>query len=175
VKWQKLMTDSFGQVLAETERMLDGLTKEDLLQQPHRDSNSIGWLVWHLSRVQDSSLAKMMGEDQLWIKDGWYKKFKSKADPNDIGSGHSSAEVAAFQVPDSKTLLGYLRAVSKRTQEYLNSLKAADLDKKVNEPMFQPPPSVGAYLVAVLSDNLQHAGQAGYARGLIKGKGWQPW
>ena len=67
-----------------------------------------------------------------------------------------------------------MRAVAQRTGKYINGLSAADLDKKVDVPHFQPPPSVGAYLVAVLSDNLQHAGQAGYVRGLIKGRGWQP-
>ena len=172
---QTLLNEAYAQVLAEVERALDGLSKTDLLKQPDPDSNSIGWLVWHLTRIQDFGISKLAGEKQLWITEGWHKKFKRKADPRDVGSGHDSAEVAAFQVPDAETLLGYLRAVAKRTEKYINSLSAADLDRKVEDSYFKPPPSVCAYLIGVLSDNLQHAGQAGYVRGLLKGKGWQPY
>ncbi|MBI2850957.1 MAG: DinB family protein [Chloroflexi bacterium] len=174
MKWQKLMADSFDQVQAEAERVLNGLTRDDLLKQPHPDSNSIGWLVWHLTRVQDSSVAQFMGEEQLWVKDGWHAKFNRKPDPKDTGSGHTSRQVAAFRAPNTKTLEEYLRAVSERTRKYIGGLSATDLDKKVEGTPFQPPPSVGVYMVMILSDNLQHVGQAGYARGLLKGKGWQP-
>ena len=175
MKWQKLMTDSFDQVQAEAERVLDGLNASDLCEQPNPECNSIGWLVWHLTRVQDSSIAQFIGEEQLWIKDGWHTRFKRKADPTDTGSGHTPKQVAALRIPDTETLLGYLRAVSARTKNYINRLSAAGLDKKLEGTPFQPPPSIGVYLVMVLSDNLQHVGQAGYARGLLKGKGWQPY
>ncbi len=174
MKCQKLMTDSFEQVLAEVERLLNGLSRDDVLQQPSRDSNSIAWLVWHLTRIQDFCISRLMGEEQLWVKDGWHNRFGRKSDPTDVGSGHGPAEVAALQTPDAETLLDYLRAVAGRTQKYLSSLKASDFDRKVEDSYFKPPPTVGAYLVGVLSDNLQHAGQAGYVRGLIKGQGWQP-
>jgi hypothetical protein len=175
MKWQKLMTDAFEQVQAEAERMLNGLTKADLLKQPDSDSNSIGWLIWHLTRTQDSSIAQFTGEEQLWIKDGWHVKFNRKPDPADTGSGHSSEHVASFRASDAKTLAEYLRAVTERTKKYIGGLSASDLDKKVKGTPFKPAPTVGVYLVMVLSDNLQHAGQAGYVRGLIKGKGWQPY
>src|SRR3990172_7137462 len=105
MKCQKLMTDAFEQVVAEVERLLNGLTRDDVLRQPQRDSNSIGWMVWHLTRIQDFGISKLMGEEQLWIKNRWYSKFNRKRDPRDVGSGHSGAEVSAFQVPDTKTLL----------------------------------------------------------------------
>jgi len=175
MKWQKLMIDSFDQVKTEAERMLDGLTRDEILRQPHKDCNSIGWLVWHLTRVQDSSIAMMMGKEQLWVTGGWHKKFNRKADPQDIGTGHSPEQVAAFRVPDTRTLVEYLRTVAERTEKYISGLSASGLDKKLEDTPFQPPPLVGVYLVMVLSDNLQHVGQAGYVRGLVKGKGWQPW
>ena len=175
MKWQKLMAGSFEQVQAEAERVMDGLTLTDALRQPHPDSNSVGWLVWHLTRVQDSSVAGFMEEEQLWTKDGWAVRFGRKPDPRDTGSGQNSAQVAAFKVKDTSILIDYLRAVSARTSKYINGLSASDLDKKVAGTPFQPPPSVGSYLVMVLSDNLQHAGQAGYVRGLLTGKGWQPY
>ncbi len=174
MKWQKLMLDSFDQVQAEAERMLDGLATKDLLKQPHPDANSVGWLIWHLTRVQDSSISQFTGEEQLWTKDRWYAKFKRKPDAADTGTGHTSEHVATFYAPGTKALTEYLLAVSARTKNYISNLSAEDLNKKVKGTPFKPAPSVGTYLVMVLSDNLQHAGQAGYVRGLITGKGWQP-
>ena len=173
MKWQKLMTDSFDQVEAEVERMVTGLNNNDLLKMPTPDTNSIGWLAWHLTRVQDSSIAQFTGEEQVWIKDKWYAKFKRKSDPADTGSGHTIEQVAAFKAPDAKTIVAYLKAVNAKTRQYLSGLSASDLDKKVKGTPFEPAPTIGTYLVMVLSDNLQHAGQAGYVRGLIHGKGWQ--
>ncbi len=173
MEWQQLMTDGYERVLQILERVLNGLTQDDLRQQPHPDSNSIGWLAWHVARAQDHEISNLIGEEQLWIRDGWCVKFNRKPDPGDMGFGHSSEDIAALEVPAVKTLLEYLGAVLERTKGYINSLSAADLDRQLNEPHFQPLPTVGVRLVSVLSDNLQHAGQAAYLRGLLKGKGWQ--
>ncbi len=71
MEWQELVIDSYGRILEILESALEGLTQDDLNVQPHSDSNSIGWLVWHLTRVQDDHIADLMGEEQLWIEDEW--------------------------------------------------------------------------------------------------------
>jgi hypothetical protein len=113
-----------------------------------------------------------MGGEQLWIKDGWYARFNREPDRKDIGFGHSSDDVAAFKSPGVKILLSYHQAVLERSSRYIRSLSTADLDRELNEPWYQPLPTVGVRLVSVMSDNLQHAGQVSYVRGLLKGKGW---
>ncbi len=170
MKWQQLMTDGYERVRQVLEETLKGLAEDDLNQRPHPDCNSIGWLTWHLTRVQDDHIADLMGEEQLWSRDGWHTKFNRPPNPKDIGWGHSSADVAAFKSPDVKTLLAYHHAVLERTKRYLSTLSAADLDRELNEPWFQPLPTVGVRLISIISDNLQHAGQIGYLRGLLKGK-----
>jgi len=170
--WQELLTDGYGRILQVLEKALDGLTQDDLNQQPHPDCNSMGWLTWHVTRVQDHHIAGLMGEEQLWIKDGWYTRFNRASDPSDIGFGHSLEDVAAFKSPDVTTQLEYHRAVLKRSKRYINGLSAADLDRELNEPWFQPLPTVGVRLVSVMSDGLQHVGQVAYLHGLLKGKGW---
>ena len=90
-----------------------------------------------------------------------------------MGFGHTPEDVRAFRSPDPTTLLEYHGAVLDRSKRYIASLSAADLDRELNEPWFQPLPTVGVRLVSVLSDNLQHAGQVAYLRGLFKGRGWQ--
>ncbi len=172
IEWQELLKDGYGRILQVLEKALGGLSQDDLNQQPHPDCNSMGWIAWHLTRVQDSQIADLMGEKQLWVKDGWYTKFKRASDPADIGFGHSSEDVAAFKPPDIETLLEYHRAILERSKRYIDTLSARELHRELNEPWFQPLPTVGVRLVSIMSDGLQHAGQVAYLRGLLKGKGW---
>jgi len=172
MKWQELVIDGYGRILKMLERSLKGLTPQDLNEQPHPDCNSMGWLAWHLNRLLDEEIARLAGEEQLWVKEGWHAKFDRPADPKDIGFGHTSAEVAAFQSPAVNTFLQYHRAALAQLERYVNTLSAADLDRELDEPWFQPLPTVGVRLVSVMCDGLQHVGQIAYLRGLLKGKGW---
>ena len=172
MEWRELIIDGYGRVLQVLEKALDGLPPDDLNQQPHPDSNSMGWITWHLTRVQDDHIADLIGEEQVWVRDGWYARFNRSPDPKDTGFGHSSEDVATFRLPDAEILLEYHRAVLERTKRYIATLSTTDLDRELNEPWFQPLPTVGVRLVSILSDNLQHAGQVAYLRGQLKGKGW---
>ena len=172
MEWQQLLLDGYGRVLEALEVALKDMGVEDLEWQPRSDCNSMGWLAWHLTRVQDDHIADLMGEEQLWTGDGWCSRFGRPDDATDIGWGHSAEDVAAFRSPDVETLLEYHRSVLERTRGYIGRLSPADLDRELSEPWFQPPPTVGVRLVSVLSDDLQHAGQIAYVRGLLKGRGW---
>ena len=57
-------------------------------------------------------------------------------------------------------------------RELFNTFSPDDLDKIVEGTPFKPPPTVGMSIVGLLSDGMQHAGQAGYVRGLHQGMGW---
>ena len=169
MEWQQLIIDTFEQISQVLKKALDGLTVDDLNQQPHPDCNSIGWLAWHLTRSQDRAIADLMGEGQLWAKDNWHLRFNRPPDPSDTGFGHKLEDLAAFKSPDEQTLLAYHLAVLERTKHYISKLSETDLDRELGHPKF---PTVGARLVAAISDDFQHAGQTAYVRGLLKGKGW---
>ncbi len=171
--WHDLLTDGFNRLPGFLKNVLEGLTKKDLAWQPRPDSNSIGWLVWHLIRQQDAQISALMDEEQLWIKDGWYAKFNRSSDPKDNGFGHTPEQVAAFTPPDTQITLDYLQATVERTKQYFLSLTEDDLDRELDEPWFQPLPTVGVRLISILDDSVIHAGQAAYVRGLRQGKGWQ--
>lgn len=173
MEWYELMADGYNRIPEYLEKVLKGLTQEELDWQPRPDCNSIGWLVWHLTRQQDAQVSALLGEEQLWIKEKWHSRFNRPADPKDMGFGDSPEQVKAFQSPDSQTLLEYNRAVVHRTQQYFFNISKEDLDRELNEPWFQPTPTVGVRLVSILDDSVKHAGQAAYLRGLIQGKGWQ--
>ena len=149
--------------------VLDGLTQEDLNYVPTPDCNSIAWLTWHLTRVQDSVISSLMEKEQRWIVEKWYSNFSRNPDPTDRGVGHSSEDVSNFQSPDSKTLLGYYSAVYKQTKEYISKLSTAELGREIDNPRS---PMVGLRLAGIMNDNIQHVGQIAYLRGMLKGKGW---
>lgn len=169
--WRELIVDGYGRLPELMSEALAGLVIADLDRQPHPDCNSIGWTAWHLTRVQDSQIADLMGVEQLWLKDGWHEKFGRPADPEDTGYGHTPEQVRAFRSPSVKVQLDYLHTVTKRTQRYLASLSPSALDRKLDEPWFKPLPTVGVRIVSILADCHQHAGQASYIRGLLAAQG----
>ena len=168
-----LLLDAFERIRGVLQRTLKGLTLEDIHRQPRPDANSIGWLVWHLTRVQDNGVSGLAGMEQAWISQGWHAAFHMEPDPENEGFGHTPEQVAAFRAPSVQTLLDYHASVIERTKAYVAGLTPADFDRTLDEPQWQPLPTVGVRLVSLIADNLQHAGQAAYLRGLFHGKGWQ--
>lgn len=168
-----LLADGYGRITNSLERTLPGLNVEDLHWQPTPASNSVAWLAWHLTRIHDYHLSDLIGEPQVYISGGWHAKFDRPADPKDFGTGHTPEQVAAFRTPDAETLLGYNRAVLVRSLDYFKTLSPADLDRELDEPRYNPLPTVGVRLISVIGDGMAHAGQIGYLRGLRHGLGWQ--
>jgi hypothetical protein len=169
MKWQALIIDPFKRAGESLKMALADISQDDLNIQPNPDSNSMGWMVWHLSRIQDRAISKMSGKDQAWISGGWYSKFKRSANPEETGFGHSPQDIAGFQSPDAATLLAYYGAVLEGTVRFVSSLTEDELGRKTDHPIF---PTVGEWLAACLFDTVHHYGQVAYLRGLLKGKGW---
>ena len=173
MEWQQLIMDLFLRISQELEKVLEGLTVDDLNQRPTPDCNSIGWLAWHLTRSHDRNITELAAEEQVWIKDKWYTKFNRVPDPADTGFGHSSENVAAFRSPERRILLEYHRAVVKQIERYRSStLSESDLEREVYSPTLHNIATVRARLVGIINEGFQHVGQAAYVRGLLKGKGW---
>jgi hypothetical protein len=169
--WQDLVLDGYGRIMGSLETALKGMTPDDLDWQPRPDCNSMGWLAWHISRLQDSSIASLMAEEQVWTSGRWYARFGRPPDAYDIGFGHTPEQVAAFRSPSAETFLEYHRDVLALARRYISGLSSEELGRELDEPWFQPLPTVGVRLVSVMCDCLKHVGQAAYVRGLLKGKG----
>jgi hypothetical protein len=161
-----LLTDGFGRVRDLVHEVVDGLDPDALGVRPLNTGNSIAWLVWHLTRIQDDHLADAGGYQQSYLADGWRERLGLPFDASDTGYGHSTEHVAAVRVPSGDLLTGYYDAVQTRTTEYLATLSPADLDRVVDQ-RWDPPVTLGVRLISVLGDTLQHAGQAAYVRGLL--------
>jgi uncharacterized damage-inducible protein DinB len=169
-----VIVEALGRIRGLLSMSLDGLTAEQLAYRPSEQANSIAWLAWHLTRVQDHHLSALAGREQAWVADGWHARFGKPADPNDTGQRYTPEQVAAIRPEGPQILLDYHEAVYQRSVEYVQTLSAADLDRVLNEPQYTPLPTVGVRLVSVCSDNLQHAGQIAYLRGLILDQRWFP-
>ncbi|SCE71386.1 Protein of unknown function [Micromonospora coriariae] len=161
-----LLTEAYDRLPDLVRAAVDGLTPEQLHRAPGPGANTIGWLVWHLTRVQDDHVADLLDTDQVWVSGDWAGRFGLTADPDDTGYGHSPAQVAAVRPESAQALIDYYEAVSERTRLFLAGLRPADLDRVVDEA-WDPPVTLGVRLVSVAEDDLQHVGQASYVRGLI--------
>ncbi|GAB3256623.1 DinB family protein [Arthrobacter pigmenti] len=144
----------------------DGLEPGDLEARPNGTGNSIGWLLWHLTRVQDDHIADTAGTEQLWTEEDWVGRFDLPFDPADTGFGHSSGQVDAVNVESADLLVEYYNAVHQRTIKYVQQLTEQDLDKVIDDS-WNPPVTLGVRLVSVTQDCVQHAAQAAYVRGLL--------
>jgi hypothetical protein len=145
---------------------VDGLSVERLTEPLRPGANTIAWLVWHAGRVQDHHVAEILGTDQVWVREGWARRFGLDPDPNNTGYGHSPEQVLRVQPEQPDALLDYLDSVYARTKPFLASLSPDDLDRVVDRN-WDPPVTLGVRLVSIADDGLQHVGQAAYARGLL--------
>lgn len=165
-----LLTDAFSRIEEEVHGAVGGLSEEQLAHRVDADANSIGWLVWHLSRVQDDHVAGVAGTEQVWTAQGWAERFDLPFPTGSIGYGHTSADVARVRVASPDLLTGYYDAVAARTMEYIAGLTEDDLDRVVDEA-WDPPVTLGVRLVSVIDDCAQHGGQAGFVRGIVLRQG----
>jgi hypothetical protein len=164
----ELLLDAYDRVQQTLRAAVSGLTPDQLAHRVGPDANPVGWLAWHLLRVQDDHIADVAGTEQVWTAGGWAGRFGLPFDTSATGYGFSSEQVAATRVPSTDLLLGYGTAVHARTAEFLRGLSDGDLDRIVDD-RWDPPVTLGVRLVSVLSDDLQHVGQAAYVRGIVLG------
>jgi uncharacterized damage-inducible protein DinB len=161
-----LLDELFGRIAEHVHEAVDGLDAATLVATPAPGTNSIGWLVWHLTRVQDHHVAELLEEPQLWVTGPWAPRFGLAPDPDNTGYGHTPAEVDEVRPDGPDALVDYYAAVAARTAAYLATLDGADLDRVVDR-RWDPPVTLGVRLVSIADDDIQHGGQAAYLRGLL--------
>lgn len=158
-----MLVDAFGRVSDDVHGAVSGLTDDELCVRLDPDANSIAWLVWHLTRIQDDHVAGAFGEPQIWPS--WASRFELPFDLSEVGYGQDSASVALVRVP-APLLISYYEAVQAATLPVVSAVSDADLDKVVDH-RWNPPVTLGVRLVSVLNDTAQHAGQAAFVRGIL--------
>ena len=161
-----LLVELYGRIPPLVASAVEGLTADELATSPEPGANTIGWLSWHLARVQDHHIAELLDTDQIWVGGEWAARVGVAPDPDDIGYGHDRAQMEAIRPHGPEVLVDYLDAVWERTRTMLSSLGESDLSRVVDR-RWDPPVTMGVRLVSIADDSLQHAGQAAYVRGLL--------
>ena len=164
MKTNTLLLDAFARIPEIVAAALDGVDEGTLARRPAGSGNSMAWLVWHLSRVEDAQVSAAAGLEQVWTGQRFAGRFNLPLPEHDTGYGHSSSEVDAVKAP-AQLLLEYYEAVHRQTVAFLATLGDSDLDRIV-DTRWDPPVTLGVRLVSTLADCLQHAGQAVYVKGL---------
>jgi uncharacterized damage-inducible protein DinB len=164
----ELLADAFERIRDTVHQVVEGLSGDLLAARLDSQANSIAWLVWHLTRIQDDHIADLAHAEQVWTSSGWAKRFALNLDNSDTGYGHGPTQVAAVTV-DAESLLDYHDAVVETTIRFLHQITDADLDNIVDE-RWNPPVTMGVRLVSIISDDLQHAGQAAFVHGILERK-----
>jgi uncharacterized damage-inducible protein DinB len=163
-----LLVEIYDRVPGLVRGAVDGLDAELLRARPSPKANSVGWLIWHLARIQDHHVAEVLEVDQVWVEGSWAAAVGLEPDPSNTGYGHSAEDVDTVRPESAAALVEYLDAVSARTRSFLEGLDAGALDRVVDR-RWDPPVTLGVRLVSVADDCVQHAGQAAYVRGLLLG------
>ena len=163
---KQLLVDAFGRIQSVVHGAAGHLSEAELAERVDPGANSIGWLIWHLTRIQDDHVADVAGWEQVYVTGGWWDRFGRPFTVDDHGYGHTSDEVAAFRCESGQLLIGYHDAVHDQTLRYLSVLGDEDFDRVV-DTHWNPPVTLGVRLISVISDDLQHAGQAAFIRGLL--------
>jgi len=163
----ELLIEAYERVGQIVHRVVDGVDEATLTARVDPEANSIAWLVWHLTRIQDDHVAHVAGREQVWTARGWIGRFALPFDASATGYGQTSDEIGQVRGVPAEVLAGYYDDVQAASTAYLRELNDDELDRVV-DTRWNPPVTLGVRLVSVLADDLQHAGQAAYVKGLIE-------
>src|SRR3569833_3754098 len=118
----ELLGDGVGRVRENVHAAVEGLTAEQLRARRDDGGNSIAWLVWHLTRVQDDHVADVAGTEQVWTGQDWLSRFGLPFPAADTGYGHRPADVEAVRVDEPGLLTGYYDAEHEQAVRFVEGL-----------------------------------------------------
>ena len=148
-------------------RVINGLTQQELMWRPACGCNSIGLILFHMARSEDSFVqARIQSKPEVWETEKWYKKLNLAE--NEAGAHYTVEQVNAFPVPELKDVLAYYDTVHARTMDYLKGMTPSTFDKKITLPRFGDL-TVAAIFSITIGHTSQHIGEISYLRGLQRG------
>ena len=159
---EKSLAESNGYV----NEAIKGLSTDQLAFRPQRHSNSIAFLLWHLARVEDLWINRiLLGGKEIYELGGWYKKFGTPA--QDSGFGYDVKTLDAWPIPKLELLRAYAAAVREKTKVYINALNTKKMDESKDFGWSRG--TIGSALSHLITEVGEHTGQIGYIRGIMKG------
>ena len=147
-------------------RVIDGLKQEEITWRPASGCNSIGLILFHIFKAEDSFIqARLKEKKELWETGRWYQQLN--LDIKEAGAHYTVEQVDNFPVPALETILRYGAAVRAATLDYVDKVTPEDLAKVLKMPWGDMPAIVMLSLTA--SHATGHIGEISYLRGLQRG------
>jgi len=160
---KEYIADSLQRNRTRTLDIVKDLKPDELTWRPGPEANHIAFLLWHIGRAEDGLFNRsIMGREQVWVKDGWDKRFHLK--PEDSGGGWTAQQVAAFAPENLDLVLQYMAAVRKSVLEGLAKLDPGRLGEKPRPD--RPDWTIGAMLQILVAHEAHHQGAIEYLKGL---------
>src|SRR3712207_8761099 len=128
-----VLTYAYEQIEETLTSTVEGLGPDDLARRVQPGANPIGWLAWHLLRVQDDHVADVAGAEQAWTAEGWVERFGLPLDPGATGYGFDAEQVAAVRIGSVDLLTGYADDVHTRSAAFLRGLSDARSEEHTSE------------------------------------------
>ncbi len=145
-------------------KALDGLTQEEAAWSPNAECNSIAFILWHMTRVEDFFVNRVIRrETELYEAECWQEKLGTPFKAYQ----YTVEELQAWPVPKLEVLREYANSVREKTLSFLNSIPAEKLSE-VPRPD-RSPDSIGARLGRTSTEIALHVGQICYLRGIKRG------
>lgn len=150
----QLFLTRYGRSTEMVRDMLADLTEEQVRTAPCEGVNTLAWLVWHIARVEDVGVNRLVLDDQQVFDSGeWARRLNVPR--QDFGTGMTQAEVRSLSAcVDLVQLAAYTDAVADRTRKVVQGMRPEDLDT-IND---------AAYIQRVVD-------QDGF---VTEGQGWVP-
>ena len=131
----ELLIDAFDRVRGVVHRVVADLSADQLAWRPDDGANSIAWLVWHLTRIQDDHVAGVAGADQVWTTAGWADRFDSTHCSDD---GPGKPHPATFRVHEADKETPYCCDYVYVTPDLAPRLRAIRVDGATQASDHQP-------------------------------------
>ena len=143
---------------------IDGLTPEHFHWRPNPTANSIAFLLWHISRVEDRFTSDLRNMEEIWLTEEWHKKFAVAISENGIGWGPE--QIQDFR-PAIELVVSYLQRVRNISLETISRLNISQFKEQLTPS--RPDFTVANTLQTIVYHENHHQGAIGYIRGLIEG------
>ena len=169
-------TEMFEEYATRLYSYLDGLTLEELNWRPNAEANSIAFIVWHTTRVEDRWFQVFcQDKPDLWTSGRWFEKLGMNEDRSPFGL--TPEDLASLPTLTIEALKSYFEAVRSETRKYLASIGPEDLEASPGRSPFGGSASASPFAQftiqrmfrQLIQEEIQHLGQVGMLRGLQRG------
>ena len=88
---------------------LDGLTEEEITWTPAPHSNSLAFILWHVTMAEDGWVNRIINRGStVYETGGWRDRLDT---PGDGGTSYTEEQLRSWSTPKLEDLSGYTRVV----------------------------------------------------------------